>query len=74
MSPFWNVFSKSNKRQLCSDYYKYAKFLLNLRPWTRNASVSRQFGIEDPVAALIRRQAEFLKSIEFISLAIVIHP
>jgi len=36
--------------------------------------VSRQFGVADPIAALIRLQMEFLKSIESSSLAIVIRP
>ena len=74
MIPIWNIFSESDKRQLYSDYYKYAKILLNLRPWTRNASVLRQFGIAEPIVALIRGQTEFLNSIESSSLAIVIRP
>lgn len=74
LSPFWHIFSVSDKRNLRSLFYKYAKFLLNTPPWVKNSKMSARFGITDPIAAVTKRRSEFLGSLGPSSLAIAIRP
>ena len=55
LSPFWRIFPEPEKRKLRSTFFKYAKFLLRLPPWTRNSHLVKNFKIADPTAAIIEQ-------------------
>jgi len=53
LSPFWRIFTATDRLKLRSVYYKYAKFLLRLPPWTSNRYVSHRYGIMNPEEAIL---------------------
>ena len=45
LSPCWRIFTLSDRRNLRATYYRFAKFLLRVPPWTSNRYMSRRFNI-----------------------------
>ena len=63
LSPFWRIFQKEDKKELRSTYYKYAKYLLRLPPWTSNRIVTSRYGIIDPNEAILAQIARYNSNI-----------
>ena len=63
LSPFWRIFQKEDKKELVSTYYKYAKYLLWLPPWTSNCIVTSWYGIINPNEAIIAQVTRYNSNI-----------
>ena len=64
LARFWNIFSLTDKRKLRSTFYKFLKFLLNVPLWAKNSFLSNKYGAAEPVAAILKRRAKFLRSLD----------
>lgn len=61
ISPFWSCFTQTEKKKLRTIYFKYAKYLLGLPPWSKNRYLISRFGLIDPALAVPARVASFHK-------------
>ena len=63
LSPFWSLFTETDKRSVRRVYYKYAKYLLSVPPWERNSRVSKNYSVVDPTTAATERIVRFRRSL-----------
>ena len=63
LRPFWRIFQNEDKNELWSTYYKYAKCLLQLPPWTSNRIMTSWYGIMNPNEAIIAQIARYISNI-----------
>lgn len=64
LSPFWKIFTSSDRRNIRSIFYRYGKYLLRLPVWMRNSNISLKYGIADPLIAVLNRRVRFAKAFE----------
>lgn len=57
--PFWKIFTATEKKAICSAFYRYAKFLLRLPLWHSNGDISRKYKVTNPSMAIERRISKF---------------
>ena len=65
LRPFWRIFTATDKLKLRSLYYKYAKLLLRLPPWTSNRYVTHQYRVanhEEAIRSQIDRYNSSVKT------------
>ena len=60
-APFWRTFTITETKELGRIYFRYAKYLLALPPWSSNSWVIKRYGIIDPNAS-IRKSIEAYNS------------
>ena len=61
LAPFWRTFTITETKELRRIYFRYAKYLLALPPWSSNSWVIKRYGIIDPNAS-IRKSIEAYNS------------
>ena len=61
LAPFWRTFTITETKELRRIYFRYAKYLLALPPWSSNSWVIKRYGIIDPHAS-IRKSIEAYNS------------
>ena len=59
VTPFWKLLANREKSKIRSLFFRFAKYLLKLPPWTKNSFLIRRYNLADPnlaVETLISRQ------------------
>ena len=58
-TPFWKIFTQTDKNKIRSTFFRFAKYLLRLPPWTRNTKIIRIYNITDPLKAAEKQIVKF---------------
>lgn len=59
LSPFWRTFPCTTKQKLRAIFFKYAKYLLRLPPWTRNTYLINRYKLADPTLIIENQISRF---------------
>jgi hypothetical protein len=55
--PFCRIFSEFDRLRMKRAFFRYAKFLLRVPPWTRNSYLIRKYSLSDPCVKLCELNA-----------------
>ena len=62
IAPFWKYLSSAQCAKVRVLFFRFAKFLLRLPPWTSNSYIMRNYGVSDPTVCVNRVAENFLKN------------
>ena len=58
--PFKRIFRESDRLRMKSEFFRYAKFMLRVPPWTHNSYLIRNDSLSDPCDKLCVLNAHML--------------
>ena len=59
IAPFWRFFTVTDKKHLRSIFFRFAKYLLHLPPWTRNRKIIHLYKLSDPNISINKSLSRF---------------
>ena len=64
LTPFWNMFTATDKKTIRSVYFRFAKFLLCIPLWARNKRLVSAYGLTEPLTVAEQRRGRYFSRLD----------